>query len=189
MVQYPTNSSAARLDPVCGKELIDVDAASMFSLFWLLLIVAGIGWLVKQMRDHKREFSASLKGAIAIVEVDSRNNLLKYNMDAKVYGVDKLTLQGVVLGRAVSQQGSQARIALAGDWVRVDENTIKGAVDTFKGKDHGRYPSRFEWAFTVGEWFPLGFVDGSRNGRYITASSKWYARIIYLYVPGDATSS
>jgi len=152
-------------------------------MFWLLFILGGIGWIVKQMRSHNQEFSASMKGAIAIVEVDSGNNIMKLNYDSRVYGIDKLTLQGIVLGRALSQKGTQARIALSGDWQRVDESTIKGVVGTYKGRDHDKYPSRVEWTLTVGESFPLGFVAG-RSAKYIKSGSS-HAKIVDLYIPGD----
>ena len=176
---------------ICGlllsvenKGLIIVDLSSILTIFWLLFIFGGIAWLVRQMRTHKREFSASLKGAIAIVEMDNGNNIMKLDYASKVYGIDKLTLQGVVLGRAVSQRDSQARIELAGDWERVNENTVKGVVDTFKGRDHGKYPSRTEWVLTLGESFTLGFVAG-RGVKYIKASSS-QAKIVGLYVSEDA---
>jgi len=168
------------------KELIDVDGF-IFTLFWLVLIFVGIGWLVKKMKEHKREFAATIKGAIAIVEVDNGNKIMKLDYDSKVYVIDKFTLQGVTLGRAVSQQGSQARIALAGNWERVDENTIRGIVDTFKGRDHSKYPSHTEWVLKIGESFPLGFVAG-RSMKYIKASTS-QAKVIDLYIPDGSSAS
>jgi len=51
----------------------------MFTLFWLVFISGGIWWLVKGMKRHKREQSASIKGAFICGEVSDGRTSKTYD--------------------------------------------------------------------------------------------------------------
>lgn len=133
------------------------------------------------------------EGAIVIVEVGF--NLAKYNRNGEVYGFSEglrsSNLWGnTLLGNVIAQQGSQARIALIGNWERVDENTIKGELIA------GNLISK-DWVFKIGESFPVGRrgtrkaytkTDEGRIRGYseLLSDSTRYAKVIDLYVPEDS---
>jgi len=134
---------------------------------------------------------ATHKGAVVIVEA-SANTAQRLNskrtFNNQVYGYDKLTLRPVIVGHIVALQGNQIRIALSGNWERVNENSIKGIVD-FTNDGSGAWVGKTEWVFTVGEAFPIG--SRRRKSTTITAvgSESPTLRVLQLYVPEDSLSS
>ena len=174
----------------------------IFTLFWLLLIVAGIGWLVKQMRNHKREVDASVKGAFIHAEIFNAHTLKRYNRAGRLYVFDELISRYIKLGFTLGQHGTQTKIGLFGDWERVDENTIKGMVEFFIDESSlGTYKSRtgttvtypkwwggpVECNLKVGDVFPVGRRFGRGGPGIIKADSPspLVLKITHIYLPGD----
>ena len=84
-------------------------------LFSILFLIGGAVLLPYFILRRSKAEVAAHKG-IMVVEVKPGRNLKTYSSRGEIYGYDKLTLKPVRLGYTITQQGSQAKIALLGEW-------------------------------------------------------------------------
>ncbi|MCL2565506.1 MAG: hypothetical protein FWE24_06835 [Defluviitaleaceae bacterium] len=124
------------------------------------------------------------EGVIMVIESDGRFMSGLTSRRVWTYALSRVgapTLSAnVYIGNVLSQQGRQAKIALNGEWKRLDENTITGELFV---STHGA-GARKEWVLKVGEELPLSQVH-----RAVMNSGTRYIKIVHLYIPEDAETS
>jgi len=155
------------------------DFISLFSsLIPIVIIVLLFLWVKKNVIGKQESYKH--EGAIMIIEVGSRLSTSRLTNQFYGYSQSRSSsrlVANVMMGRVISQHGSQAKIALNGKWERVDANTIRGNSLRVFGNH------RITRDFTVGHEFPFSPVL-----KAIMGTDTNYARVVQLYIPGDVSS-
>ncbi|MCL1882623.1 MAG: hypothetical protein FWF81_02575 [Defluviitaleaceae bacterium] len=81
---------------------------------------------------------------------------------------------GIGLGIAEMQRGSQFKISLLGNYVRVDSSSIHNSETSKTAISKGTY--------AVGDYFPVNQVHS--GSRFLTQNTP-YVKVLQLYVPDD----
>jgi len=146
-------------------------------IFLGILAILVIILLFKFYRSYD---SAQFKGAVMVVETSRQPGLfgsqriLGYSQGLE----SRFTVANIWLGKTIEQHGPQLKIALMGDWERVDENTIRGTLIAIRSREGARVVREFK----IGQEFPITTVSQA-----ILNSDTNQARVMQLYLPEDTS--